>query len=409
MRTGRVGVLIGAGVLAAFQIGRMSAALPEVRDQLDVGLGLAGWLISAYTLVGALGALSVAEVARRLGPQRVLVAGLWLLALASAVGGLAPSVGLLLASRVVEGIGFVSVAVTAPTLIAEATSADRQRTALTVWSGYVPAGSVLGLVITPTALTTVGWRPLWVANAAVLAGYAVLVAALNRRPAHGAAPRPASPPRPLLDAAVTALRAPGPVLLALVFGAYAMQYMAVVGFLPTIYAEQDVALDVAGLLTAGVVAANLIGVLAAGPLLAAGVPRRLLMVAASAVMLGCAVLVFWPGASLAVAYPAALTLTAVGGVIPSSILAAVPLVAPDAGLVGAVNGIVIHGSNIGTLLGPPLVAEVARLAGGWQLSPVVLGAAALTAIAGALALRASDAKCRQEGSAMVAGGSARLP
>jgi hypothetical protein len=142
---------------------------------------------------------------------------------------------------------------------------------------------------------------------------------------------------------------------------------------------------------------------------AAGVPRWLLMVAASAVMLGCAVLVFWPGASLAVAYPAALTLTAVGGVIPSSILAAVPLVAPDAGLVGAVNGIVIHGSNIGTLLGPPLVAEVARLAGGWQLSPVVLGAAALTAIAGASALRARDAKTRQEVSAMVAGGSARLP
>jgi len=78
-----------------------------------------------------------------------------------------------------------------------------------------------------------------------------------------------------------------------------------------------------------------------------------------------------------------------GGLIPASIFASVPAATPQQGSPATTMGFVVQASHFGQLIGPPIVAAVATAAGGWQLSVLVLVPAALIALAGALALRAS--------------------
>ncbi|MFX8723738.1 hypothetical protein ABTM71_19935, partial [Acinetobacter baumannii] len=57
--------------------------------------------------------------------------------------------------------------------------------------------------------------------------------------------------------------------------------------------------------------------------------------------------------------------SAIGGIIPGAIFAAVPRHSPGPALMGAVNGLVVQGSNLGVLLGPPVLALMVKLTGGW--------------------------------------------
>ena len=77
------------------------------------------------------------------------------------------------------------------------------------------------------------------------------------------------------------LRAPGPWLVALAFAVYSGQWLAVVGFLPSIYAQAGLAPALAGAATALAAAVNMTGNIASGRLLQRGVPpQRLLQVGA---------------------------------------------------------------------------------------------------------------------------------
>ena len=76
--------------------------------------------------------------------------------------------GRLIATRFVEGAGFLAVAVAAPTPINAAAAPADRRFALPVWSTYMPAGAGLAMALSALLLPTTGWRGLWVLTAAVL-------------------------------------------------------------------------------------------------------------------------------------------------------------------------------------------------------------------------------------------------
>ncbi|MCS6764816.1 MAG: hypothetical protein MO853_13770 [Candidatus Protistobacter heckmanni] len=86
------------------------------------------------------------------------------------------------------------------------------------------------------------------------------------------------------------LRAPGPWLLAMGFAMYSSQWMAVVGFLPSVYTQAGVGPGAAGLLTALAAAANMVGNIGSGRLMHRGWhPRTLLLIAFAAMMTGALV------------------------------------------------------------------------------------------------------------------------
>lgn len=376
-------LIVGAGIVSAFQVGKAPMALAAVRAELGLDLATASWLLSAFALVGAAGGLAIGFGVDRFGARRLALGGLLLQALCSLLGALAGSAVPLLATRVVEGFGFLTVVVAAPTLIVAAAGAARQGRAMALWGTFMPLGMGLVMLGAPL-LTLLGWRGFWLANAALLLAYAGLLAWGTRRLAPGR-PVPTSPePRRFGADLRLTLASAAPWLLALLMTAFGTAYFAVFGFLPLILSERlGVTGESATLLAAAAIAVNALGNLACGPLLARGVPRARLLWLGFATMAVAAFGILGAGLPGAAAYALCLLFSAVSGLIPVTLLDAAPRLAPRPDLAGAALGFVMQGSNLGLLLGPALAGALAAASGWSAVPPLVLGVALL---AGLLAL-----------------------
>ena len=90
--------------LVAFESLAISTVMPEVSDDLG-GLGLYGWVFSGFFLGSLLGIVLAGQGADRRGTRAPFVAGLVLFAAGLLVGGLAPSMPVLVGARILQGIG----------------------------------------------------------------------------------------------------------------------------------------------------------------------------------------------------------------------------------------------------------------------------------------------------------------
>ena len=387
-------LLCGAGVVVAFQIGKAPAALPMVRADLRLGLVTAGWVISMFNVIGTLLGMVIGAVADRLGHRRVVLAGLALVALASLIGAAVGNGAALLATRFFEGLGFMMVVVAGPSLIVRAADPHDLKLAFGVWGCYMPAGSALMMAAAPALLAPFGWRGLWIANGILVGLFALLLGVATRGLAR---PRQPAVPSSLLRDIRTTVTAPGPVLLALAFGAYALSYLVVLGFLPTILVEREgLPLTLATALTALAIAANVPGNLIGGMLVHRGIRPWLLLAVASATLALCGSAFYATDLPLWLRYGLVVVLSLVGGLLPSSVFGVAPALAPSPRLVATTNGLVMQGSNLGQSIGPPIAAALAASAGDWHLTPIVLAVSGLIGIIVALALRTLE-RCAKRG------------
>jgi MFS family permease len=359
-----VWLLVITGLAAASQVGKVPPALPAIRAELDIGLRAAGWFVSLVNLMTALGGTLVALTADRLGHRRLALAGLAAGILASAAGATTSSATVLFISRVVEGLGFLAVGVSMPPLILRLSTPGDVRQVMALWGAYLPGGAGLMALASAGLLPTVGWRGVWWAGVAVL----VLTALALLRSAAGrgdnAVPRSGgrSLGRDMLDAASSR----GALAIGVCFGLYASSWFAVIGFLPTLQVER-LGLDpaIAAAVAAGVIFINVCGSIAAGWLLKRGWQRVTIVVATAALMALTAAGVFLDVLPPVLRLVTAFVFSAVASGIPGALFAAVPVHAPRPDLVGATTGVLMQGSNIGALLGPPVVAALVA-AGDWS-------------------------------------------
>ena len=157
--------VIAAGVVAALHVGKLPPALPVLKDVLGISLLQAGFLLSLVQLAGMTLGLFTGLVAQRIGLKRSMVAGLLILAGASALGGMAQSPAWLLATRVLEGVGFLWIVLPAPGLVRRLVPPERLNGMLGVWGAYMPLGASLALLAGPWILhlgaPDWGWRAWW--------------------------------------------------------------------------------------------------------------------------------------------------------------------------------------------------------------------------------------------------------
>src|SRR3954468_3034160 len=83
----------------------VTIALPRIEDDLQVGVASLQWTVNAYNIALAAGIVGAATLGDRFGRRRLFVAGLVLFSAASAACALAPTAGLLIAARTIQGLG----------------------------------------------------------------------------------------------------------------------------------------------------------------------------------------------------------------------------------------------------------------------------------------------------------------
>lgn len=207
--------LLTAGLVAlitasAFEGMAVPTVLPALVDELG-GLDLYGWAFSAFWLTNIVGITLSGLLSDRRGPAMPLVAGSLLLAFGMVVGGLAGSMGWVIAGRAIQGFGSGAVGAVVYAVIARAYSADaRPKMIALISSAWVVPGLV-GPALAGLVTDTIGWR--WVFLGVVPP--VLLTAALMARPLSAMPPaRTAAPARSDARRLVDAVRlAAGSTLL----------------------------------------------------------------------------------------------------------------------------------------------------------------------------------------------------
>jgi cyanate permease len=371
--------LMAAGVVAAAQIGKGSAALPVLQDEFALSSAGAAWFLSVVSAIGAVAGAVLGWLGQALGFRRQVLLGLLAIVLTNLLGAAAGSAGWLLAARAGEGLGFVLVVLAAPGLLTEVTAAAHRRLVIGAWGVYMPLGTGLATLLVPVAITRIGWREAWLVDAGVTVCVLLAVARWV----------PTSPARrpPGFGGLSRALRSPGVMTLAVAFGFYAGSYLAVVGLLPSRLVEGGLSLATAGLVTSVVSLANAPSNMLGAFLQHRGVPRWVLLVIGSAWLAGTVWGVLDPRLPLAVRIGSALAFSLVVGVVPSAAFSGVVAMSAGTASAGAAVGLLVQGSSVGQLLGPPLVVGVGAAVGSWVGGAVTLTCLAACLLVGGLTYR----------------------
>ncbi|MCW2750834.1 MAG: Puromycin resistance protein pur8 [Aeromicrobium sp.] len=154
-------LLCAVGFLDFIDVTIVNVALPSIRSDLGFSVQELQWVPSGYLLTYGGFMLLGGRAADLLGRRRVLVAGIVLFGIASLVGGFADTSEVLVASRLIQGIG---AAMTLPAALSVLTTtfaegSDRH-TALGVWGGVAGLASAVGVLLGGIITEGPGWR--WV-------------------------------------------------------------------------------------------------------------------------------------------------------------------------------------------------------------------------------------------------------
>jgi MFS transporter, CP family, cyanate transporter len=361
-----------AGVLAAAQLGKMSALAPIISKELTLSLTVTGLLISLLEIGGALLGFVAAAAVDRIGQSKVLMLGIGLLVLAGLGQAASGGAVSLLAWRLCEGIGYLGIVIAAPILIARAAPPDQRSTAMAMWGGFVPLGFALGSVSSGFIGGWFGWRAAPMAWACAALGVLILLRGVLKANQSIAAQglqtsctseaqqarqiqtsRPNTRPRAKVWA------------LTLAFGCYAIFAVGAIALLPLYLVNQAGATSqFAGLITGLASFSTLAGVAGAAwwqrPRAQQPQRKQGWMIAVAIAL--PALLLFgvftevphlWRAAALAV------LLNAVSGLYAGLAFALLPQVAPTEGELSVANGLLLQCGASGSLLGPVLFAASA--------------------------------------------------
>ena len=385
MRLPPAWLVVMSGVVIAMHVGKMPPAIPVLQQALGVTLVQAGFLLSAVQLAGMCLGVLAGMSADRLGLRRSLLTGQAILATASLCGMVVSSPSGLLLLRALEGLGFLLAALPAPSLIRQLVRPSQLPLYLGLWSTYMGTGIALALLAGPLAMQALGWQGWWGLLGLLSAAMALCIVWVipsdqtRASTAAASAPPPAAdPPAAWWAPLALTLRHRGPWQVALLFALYSSQWLAVIGFLPAIYAQAGLGASQAGALTALASWINVVGNIAAGRLLQQGwCARYLLWIGYSSMGLG-AVLVFgpWTQELPMLRYLAVLGFSAVGGLIPGVLFSLAVRVAPSERTVSSTVGWMQQCSSAGQFFGPPLIAWIAGNVGGWHWTWALTGSAA---------------------------------
>jgi EmrB/QacA subfamily drug resistance transporter len=136
----------------------VNTALPSIHRDLGASIQALEWTVNAYVLAYAVFLLTGAALGDRFGRKRMFMAGIALFTLSSAAAAAAPTIGLLIAARAVQGLGAAIATPLTLTLLAEAFPPERRGLALGFWSGISGIAVALGPLVGGAVTQAGSWH-----------------------------------------------------------------------------------------------------------------------------------------------------------------------------------------------------------------------------------------------------------
>jgi len=190
LRSGPGAALITATVLASMagflDANVVTVAVPAIGRDLHAGVVALQWTLTGYLLTAAALLLVGGSLADRYGRRRVLATGLVVMLVASVVCAVATTTGLLVAGRVVQGVGAALVVPSSLALLNGALRVADRAAGIGVWAGLASLGGLVGPFVGGWLIDHWSWRAVFLLNVPLLlAGLLALLPVPESVAGHG--------------------------------------------------------------------------------------------------------------------------------------------------------------------------------------------------------------------------------
>ncbi|MFD6222659.1 MFS transporter [Nocardia asteroides] len=165
-----LGVLLLPVLLVSMDISVLFLAMPTLTADLDPSASQQLWILDIYGFMLAGLLITMGNLGDRIGRRNILLAGATVFGLASVLGAFAPNPEVLIAARVLMGIGGATLLPSSLALISSLFPDVRERaTAIGIWTAFFAGGSAVGPIIGGVLLHHFWWGSVFLINIPVLA------------------------------------------------------------------------------------------------------------------------------------------------------------------------------------------------------------------------------------------------
>jgi EmrB/QacA subfamily drug resistance transporter len=154
----------GGSFLAFVDVTITNLAVPDLGADFGVGVGSLSWVVTVYTVLFAALLAPAGRLADVIGRRRLFAAGVGVFTVASALAAAAPSLGLLLAARAVQGVGAALLMPASLAFVLADTAPEQRPLAIGLWSASASVAAALGPALGGVLVDLVGWRSLFCLN-----------------------------------------------------------------------------------------------------------------------------------------------------------------------------------------------------------------------------------------------------
>lgn len=374
LRLTAIVLLLLTGVLTGAQLAKTAPLIGWYVEDIGLTLVQAGWVTALIGIFVALVALPAGFSIARMGPHRSFVVASAIIVPGGLLLAATTEPAMIFGARLIEGAGYVILCIGLPSLLTAISPIAWRGPVLAIWSGFVPLGYAASDVLAALVVPVLGAH-IYLLVVILLFAALALGANLALRRLTGV---PVETPGPAEGASgVFSLPV---IIVALAFGIFVLQSVALFTFMPTFAAIPGALLFAAAFVALATPLGNaLAGVLVAGRSVQS-------MIGLALVAFGVTALAAFAAFILGGLWPASIgtvVMAIASGVVASVLFAVIPFLVTRDDAVPAAIGLVCQAGGLATLAGPPLAAFIIERAGwsghGWFLTVSGLAGAAVLA------------------------------
>ncbi|HHY59664.1 MAG TPA: MFS transporter [Clostridia bacterium] len=377
--------VILTGITFAIGQFKVPPTMKVIMQDIGIGLTLAGLLMSIVAITAIVCALFGGVLTVKFRPKKLGLAALSFTLLGNIIGFFSPSIGFLLFSRLLEGVGYGLITVIAPTILAEWFPEGKRGVPMALWTMWVPCGMLIIFNLSNIIMGSFGWRGVWVFTTTLFAVILALFYIFVDDPQDADLGKASTNLKKEWQAILSEIKSREVWMLTLVFTIFGLGCAAYSTFAPTFCVEHlgmelTVANTKTSLMTFGMVA----GVFLMTAVLARARNLYRLLVQVTVITGIFFAIAFSLNAEWQVV-PFVLAMGVVLQMIPPVVFAVAPSAARSPATLGVALGIATAGDHLGAFIGTvALGAVVESFGGNWLAAVPTMTLFALIGIFGAV-------------------------